>query len=51
MHALPVRDAARLAAAEAVGGGLYEALSQAGRDAVVALLESGHYRLQRDDGE
>ena len=51
VHALPVRDAARLAAAEAVGGGLYEALSQAGRDAVVALLESGHYRLQRDDGE
>ena len=29
----------------------YEALSQAGRDAVIALLESGHYRLQLDDGE
>ncbi|MBN8225120.1 MAG: cupin domain-containing protein, partial [Xanthomonadales bacterium] len=43
VHALPAADAARLAAADAVGGGLYEALSQAGRDAVIALLESGHY--------
>ena len=51
VHVLPARDAARLAAADAVGGGLYEALSQAGRDAVIALLESGHYRLQLDDGE
>jgi 50S ribosomal protein L16 3-hydroxylase len=51
VHALPARDAARLAAADAVGGGLYEGLSQAGRDAVIALLESGHYRLQLDDGE
>ncbi len=51
VHVLPARDAARLAAADAVGGGLYEGLSQAGRDAVIALLESGHYRLQRDDGE
>ena len=49
VHALPAADAARLAAADAVGGGLYEALSQAGRDAVIALLESGHYRLQLDD--
>lgn len=51
VHVLPARDAARLAAADAVGGGLYEGLSQAGRDAVIALLESGHYRLQLDDGE
>lgn len=49
VHALPATDASRLAAADAVGGGLYEALSQAGRDAVIALLESGHYRLQLDD--
>jgi 50S ribosomal protein L16 3-hydroxylase len=45
-HALPVRDAQRLAAAESIDGPLYEALSQAGRDAVIALVEAGHYRLQ-----
>jgi 50S ribosomal protein L16 3-hydroxylase len=51
VHALPARDAARLAATDAVGGDLYQALSQAGRDAVIALLESGHYRLQLDPAE
>ncbi|HTL13644.1 MAG TPA: cupin domain-containing protein [Thermomonas sp.] len=50
-HPMPARDARRLAAADAVDGRLYEALGQAGRDAVFALLEAGHYRLQaQDDG-
>ena len=44
--ALPVRDARRLAAAEAVDAALYDSLGQAGRDAVFALLDAGHYRLQ-----
>src|SRR5690606_2913440 len=48
---MPVRDAQRLAAAEAVDGGLYEALSPAGRDAVYALCEAGHYRLRLGDEE
>ena len=47
--ALPVRDAQRLAAAEAVDGALYDSLSQAGRDAVFALLDAGHYRLSMED--
>ncbi len=47
--ALPVRDAQRLAAAEAVDGALYDGLSQAGRDAVFELLEAGHYRLALPD--
>ena len=46
MLALPVRDARRLAAAEAVDAALYDSLGQAGRDAVFALLDAGHYRLQ-----
>jgi 50S ribosomal protein L16 3-hydroxylase len=50
-HPMPARDARRLAAADAVDGRLYDALGQAGRDAVFALLEAGHYRLQaQDDG-
>ncbi len=47
--ALPVRDAQRLAAAEAVDGALYDALSQSGRDAVFELLDAGHYRLSLPD--
>ena len=47
--AMPVRDAQRLAAADALDGGLYGALSAAGRDAVIALLEAGHYRLDTGD--
>jgi 50S ribosomal protein L16 3-hydroxylase len=47
--ALPVRDAQRLAAAETVDGALYDALSQAGRDAVFELLDAGHYRLATED--
>jgi 50S ribosomal protein L16 3-hydroxylase len=50
-HPMPARDARRLAAADAVDGRLYDALGQPGRDAVFALLEAGHYRLQaQDDG-
>ncbi|QIL20718.1 cupin domain-containing protein [Thermomonas sp. HDW16] len=49
MLALPVRDAQRLAAAEAVDGALYDGLSQAGRDAVFELLDAGHYRLSLPD--
>ena len=46
---LPVRDAQRLAAADTVDGALYRSLADAGRDAVFALLEAGHYQLQADD--
>lgn len=49
--ALPVRDAQRLAAATEVDGDLYTSLSQAGRDAVFALMEAGHYRLHMDEEE
>jgi 50S ribosomal protein L16 3-hydroxylase len=48
-HPMPARDARRLAAADAVDGRLYDALGQPGRDAVFALLEAGHYRLQAQD--
>jgi len=49
--ALPVRDAQRLAAAAELDGNLYTSLSQAGRDAVFALMEAGHYRLHTDEEE
>ena len=49
--ALPVDDARRIAAAAEVDGALYRALSDAGRDAVVALLEAGHYQLHLDADE
>jgi len=48
---LPERDARRLAAADGVDGGMYDALSQAGRDAVFDLLEAGHYRLWMEDAD
>jgi 50S ribosomal protein L16 3-hydroxylase len=48
-HPLPVEDARRLAAAEAIDGALYAALESAGRDAVFALLAAGHYHLERED--
>ena len=44
-HAMPVRDAQRLAAASEIDGALYDGLSATGRDAVFALLDGGHYRL------
>lgn len=51
VHGMAVRDAGALAAADAVDGALYDRLGPRGRDAVVALLEAGHYRLQLDLGE
>lgn len=48
-HALPARDASRIAAADALDGAIYAGLSQAGRDCVHALFEQGHYRLQLDE--
>ncbi|GAB2501964.1 cupin domain-containing protein [Pseudoxanthomonas sangjuensis] len=47
--ALPVRDASRLAAAATIDRTLYNALSQAGRDAVFQLFELGHYQLLSED--
>ena len=50
--ALPVADARALAAAVRVDDALYSRLSDTGRDAVIALLEAGHYHLlPPDDGE
>ncbi|WP_058834764.1 cupin domain-containing protein [Luteimonas abyssi] len=46
---LPIRDAQRLARAAHVDATLYAALSQAGRDALVVLLDAGHYRLLGGD--
>ena len=43
--AMPVRDAQRLAAANDIDGALYDGLSATGRDAVFALIDGGHYRL------
>ena len=48
-HALSVRDARRLAAAERIDGALYDSLGRDGRDAVFALFDAGHYQLQTDD--
>ncbi len=47
-HALPVRDAKTIAAADALDGAAYTALSERGHEAVFALLQAGHYTL--DDG-
>jgi 50S ribosomal protein L16 3-hydroxylase len=44
-----VRDAQRIADATRLDGALYSALSQSGRDAVFALMEQGHYRLDDAD--
>jgi 50S ribosomal protein L16 3-hydroxylase len=49
--ALPAKDARALAAANEVDGRTYAALSEAGRDLVVALLADGHYRLPDDEEE
>ena len=51
VYALPVRDAQSLAAAAAIDGVLYGALSQAGRDAVIDLVAAGHYQLLADEEE
>ncbi|WAC64202.1 cupin domain-containing protein [Pseudoxanthomonas sp. SL93] len=52
-HVLPVRDAQALAALDALDGTVYAALSQEGRDAVMALMAQGHYQLllETEDGE
>ncbi|MFT4256883.1 MAG: cupin domain-containing protein [Pseudoxanthomonas sp.] len=47
---LPIKDASRLAAAATVDAALYNSLSQAGRDAVFALFQQGHYQLLCEDG-
>jgi len=44
-HDLPVRDAKTVANAREIDGGAYAVLSQAGRDCVHELLQTGHYRL------
>ncbi|WP_242107737.1 cupin domain-containing protein [Luteimonas aquatica] len=45
-YALPVRDAQAIAAADALDGAAYAALSERGRDAIYELMQGGHYRLQ-----
>ena len=49
--ALSARDAQRIAAAAELDGALYTSLSQAGRDAVFALIEAGHYQMLVDEDE
>lgn len=49
--ALPVKDARTIAAATMLDGTEYAALSQAGRDAVFALFEAGHYQMLTDEDE
>ena len=49
VHAMGMRDARALASADAIDGVLYDRLGISGRDAVFALLDAGHYRLQLDD--
>ncbi|NCT71184.1 MAG: cupin domain-containing protein [Xanthomonadaceae bacterium] len=44
-YALPVKEAQQLAALEGLDGAAYAALSEAGRDAVMALAAQGHYQL------
>lgn len=48
-HALPVRDAQRIAAADRFDGPSYAQLSERGRDAVYELLQGGHYTLVLPD--
>jgi 50S ribosomal protein L16 3-hydroxylase len=50
-HALPQRDAKRIANAAQLDGASYAALSEKGRDRVFELLQAGHYRIALDDGE
>jgi Uncharacterized conserved protein len=50
-YALPVKDAQQLAALEGLDGATYGALSDAGRDAVMALAAQGHYQLAFDDDD
>lgn len=50
-HVLPVKEAQQLAALESLDGITYGALSEAGRDAVMALAAQGHYQLAFDDDD
>jgi 50S ribosomal protein L16 3-hydroxylase len=50
-YALPVKDAQQLAALEGLDSTTYGALSDAGRDAVMALAAQGHYQLAFDDDD
>jgi 50S ribosomal protein L16 3-hydroxylase len=50
-HALPAKDASRIANAGAIDGALYASLGEAGRDCVIGLLGAGHYSLQGDGDE
>ncbi|NUS37690.1 MAG: cupin domain-containing protein [Lysobacter sp.] len=49
--ALPAKDARLIAGTGEIDGRVYGALSEAGRDTVVALLGEGHYRLPDDEEE
>lgn len=48
-HALPVRDAQRIAAADRFDGRSYAQLSERGRDVAYELLQGGHYTLVLPD--
>ncbi|RPE81520.1 50S ribosomal protein L16 3-hydroxylase [Vulcaniibacterium tengchongense] len=50
-YALPEADARRLAGAARLDGTGYAALSEAGRDCAIELLQAGHYRLALLDEE
>lgn len=50
-HALPLRDARRIANAARIDGAGYSALSEKGRNCVFELVQAGHYRLALDDGD
>lgn len=50
-YTLPVKDAQVLAALESLDSPTYAALSDAGRDAVMALAAQGHYQLALDDDD
>ena len=47
--ALSIKDAQRLAAAEALDGSTYASLGAAGREAALALHAQGHYQLVTDE--
>ncbi len=51
VHAMGLRDARALAAADDIDGALYDRLGPRGRDAVLGLFDAGHYRLQLVDVE
>jgi 50S ribosomal protein L16 3-hydroxylase len=48
-YGLPIADAQRIAASEMLDGAAYAALSDSGRDAVIALMTQGHYQLLLGD--